>query len=62
MNGNKQNEVKKLKRNEIELKFFLRGNFLVCYSTLLHLPPLRFYCVGGCWDRTQVIGIDSQTL
>ena len=32
------------------------------YSTLLHLPPLRFYCVGGCWDRTQAFGIDSQTL
>ncbi len=25
----------------------------VRYSTLLHLPPLRFHCVGGCWDRTQ---------
>jgi hypothetical protein len=21
----------------------------VLYSTLLHLPPLRFHCVGGCW-------------
>jgi len=20
---------------------------------LRHLPPLRFHCVGGCWDRTQ---------
>jgi hypothetical protein len=19
------------------------------YSTLLHLPPLRFHCVEGCW-------------
>ncbi len=32
------------------------GGFLdflkVLYSTLLHLPPLRFHCVGGCWDRT----------
>ena len=29
------------------------------------LPPLRFYCVGGCWDRTQDccdFGIDSQML
>ncbi len=26
--------------------------FYVLYSTLLHLPPLRFHCVGGCWDRT----------
>ncbi len=25
--------------------------FYALYSTLLHLPPLRFYCVGGCWDR-----------
>jgi hypothetical protein len=29
--------------------FFLN----VLYSTLLHLPPLRYHCVGGCWDRTQ---------
>jgi hypothetical protein len=41
--------------------FFLN----VLYSTLLHLPPLRFHCVGGCWDRTQDFcdfGIGSQTL
>jgi hypothetical protein len=33
-------------------------------STLLHLPPLRFHCVGECWDRTQYwcdFGIDCQT-
>ncbi len=29
-----------------------RNFFSVLYSTLLHLPPLRFRCVGGCWDRT----------
>jgi hypothetical protein len=32
---------------------------------LLHLPPLRFHCVGGCWDRTQDscdYGIGCQTL
>jgi hypothetical protein len=23
--------------------------FYILYSTLLHLPPLRFHCVGGCW-------------
>jgi hypothetical protein len=23
------------------------------YSALLHLPPLRFHCADGCWDRTQ---------
>jgi hypothetical protein len=31
-----------------------KGDFLVHFSTLLHLPPLRFHCVVGCWDRTQV--------
>ncbi len=25
--------------------------FSVLYLDLLHLPPLRFHCVGGCWDR-----------
>ncbi len=36
--------------------FLLKGDLLDFYvldSTLLHLPPLRFNCVGGCWDRTQ---------
>ncbi len=27
--------------------------FLLLYSTVHHLPPLRFHCVGGCWDWTQ---------
>jgi hypothetical protein len=44
----------------------LRSTFFSIYlSTLMHLPPLRFHCVGGCWDRTQDccdIGIGSQTL
>jgi hypothetical protein len=30
--------------------------FYVLYSALLHLPPLRFHCVGGNWDRTQNCG------
>ncbi len=37
-------------------------SFNVRNSTLLHLPPLRFHCVGGCWDRSQDccdIGIHS---
>jgi len=37
----------------------------VLFSTLFHLPPLRFSCVGGCWDRTQDscdISIGCQTL
>jgi hypothetical protein len=50
-------------------KVFLRGIFLVFsfgfrYSTLLHLPPLRFHCVEGCRGRTQDscdYGIGSQS-
>jgi hypothetical protein len=34
---------------EMNLFFFM----YVLYLTLPHLPPLRFHCVGGCWDRTQ---------
>jgi hypothetical protein len=36
-----------------------QGDFLdfffsyALYSTLLHLPPLRFHCDGGCLNRTQ---------
>ncbi len=35
--------------------FFIFVLFFVLYrySTLLHLPPLRFHCADGCWDRTQ---------
>jgi hypothetical protein len=33
--------------------FFQRRRGCVLYSTLFHPPPLRFYCVEGCWDRTQ---------
>ncbi len=36
--------------------------FYVRYSTLLHLPPLRFHCVGGCWDRLCDYCISCQTL
>jgi hypothetical protein len=51
-----------IKQKNIIYGFFF---FLCTLSTLLHLPPLRFHCVGGCWDRTQDccdFGIDSQTL
>jgi hypothetical protein len=54
------------------LRFFLNSGivlfcffFYVLYSTLLYLPPLKFHCVGGCWDRSQDccnFGIGSQTL
>ncbi len=37
----------------IKGNFFWFFFFYARYSTLLHLPPLRFHCVGGCWDRTQ---------
>jgi hypothetical protein len=40
-------------------------NFLVFYSTLLHLPPLIIHRVGGWWDQTHVscdFGIGCQTL
>jgi hypothetical protein len=33
--------------------FFCNFSFYKRYSTLLHLPPLKFHCVGGCGDRTQ---------
>jgi hypothetical protein len=39
--------------------------FKIRYSTLLHLPPIRFHCIGGCWERAydcSDFGIDSQTL
>jgi hypothetical protein len=36
--------------------------FYVLYSTLLHLLPLEFHCVEGCWDRTHNFGIGIQTL
>jgi hypothetical protein len=48
---------------DLECKYFFF--FYVLYSALLHLPPLKFHCVGGCWDRTQdccVFGIGGQTL
>jgi hypothetical protein len=48
-----------------DLKGDFLGFFHVRYSTLRHLPPLRFRCVVGCWDRTQDCCdccIESQTL
>jgi hypothetical protein len=32
----------------ISILFFLRTIF-----STVHLPPLRFHCADGCWDRTQ---------
>ncbi len=40
--------------------------FYILYSTLLHLPPLRFHYADGCWDRTrgplQVVNWQSDAL
>jgi hypothetical protein len=36
---------------KINRGIFLNFYFMYCFSTLLHLPPLRFLCVRGCWDR-----------
>jgi hypothetical protein len=38
---------------EILYIYIFRGFFFILYSALLHLPPIRFHCAGGCWDRTQ---------
>ncbi len=32
---------------------------LYTFLSLRHLPPLRFHCVRGCWDRAQDFVIDS---
>jgi hypothetical protein len=42
-------------KNHLTLLSLVLVKHIVCfyhvlYSTLLHLPPLRFYYVGGCWD------------
>ncbi len=34
------------------ISWSVQCNF-IRYSALLHLPPLRFHCADGCWDRTQ---------
>jgi hypothetical protein len=38
------------------IKVFIKGVVFLIFSslylTLLHLTPLRFLWVGGCWDRT----------
>ncbi len=56
-----------LRRGQI----FLRGTFLDFFlflhdiQNLLHLPPLKFHCVGGCWNGTLDscnYGIGCQTL
>jgi hypothetical protein len=43
--------IRSVKTNSFKGGFFWM--FSALYSTLLHLPPLRFHCVVGCYDRTQ---------
>jgi hypothetical protein len=31
------------------------------FSKLLHLPPIRFHCVGGCWDRARTVATFALT-
>ncbi len=43
--------------------FFKEVFGIFSFLRYLALPPLRFLCVGGCWDRTRgcgEFGIDSQ--
>ncbi len=50
-------EIKKSLQSNIMFFYIFWGDFFfflfVQYSALLHLPPLRFHCADGCWDRTQ---------
>jgi hypothetical protein len=39
--------------------------FLLLYvlnSTLRHLPPLTFHCVGGCWDQPRTVATLALTV
>ncbi len=50
--------------NSTQLFLFNRGDFFkfpAIYSTLLHLPPLRYHCVGGCWDATSALAVRRST-
>ncbi len=42
-------ESRHFKPGRFEYVYFYFHFFPVPYSTLLHLPPLRFNCFGGCW-------------
>ncbi len=60
-------ERKKAPREGLAVKNKVQNYFVLIFSPfiqLLHLPPFRFHCVGGCWDQTQDccdFSIDSQT-
>jgi hypothetical protein len=44
----KFHKSKRPKNRRINGGIFRCFSYVLC-STMLHLPPLRFHCVGGCW-------------
>jgi hypothetical protein len=48
--GQKKGTVSRKTDFSFKGDFFL-NIFYVLYLSLLHLPPLRFHCAEGCWDR-----------
>jgi hypothetical protein len=57
LNGSQMEKMKKLANifRFPDIKVFIKGvtlHFFILYSALFHLPPLRFHCVRGGWDRT----------
>jgi hypothetical protein len=52
MNGSSSKLLIKRLSRQIRSQFNM-GIFYVLYSSLLQLPPFRFRCVGGCWDRNE---------
>ncbi len=64
LEGQKRDQEGKRKKGKIYciIAFWSKGDntkekmlsfeLFTTFSTLLHLPPLRFNRVGGCWDRT----------
>ncbi len=35
-------------RHQMRVSNYFVNSFYSVYSTLLHFPPLRFHCIGGC--------------
>jgi hypothetical protein len=58
-------QVRQILFSSFSTSFFGLYFYSVLYSTLLHLSPLRYRSVWGCWDGTQDccdFGIGRQTL
>jgi hypothetical protein len=39
--------------------FWIFKIMYVLYSTLLHLPPFRFHCVGECWIEPRTVATSA---